>query len=134
LLPKLGTDDLCADLAFVLLHQADFVLLPCDLFIRPSSSNNSTAPGISNLLDRHRVEGNLVTALFYERAVGGEDAKKDGPAPLLACIANDGALLDLKDLDDFDEDEIVFRTSLLKLCVHSCLLLAFVGTVTDDLY
>jgi hypothetical protein len=43
---------------------------------------------------------------------------------MMACIS-DGTLLDLKDLDDLDSDEIVFRTSLLNLyaCIYFIIIL-----------
>ncbi|GAA5821492.1 hypothetical protein JCM10212_001489, partial [Sporobolomyces blumeae] len=94
----------------------DFILLPCDLLLSPSSPSPSIS--LASLLDRHRTDDNLVTSLFSTRESGNVvDAKKDGPGEVLAVLskeANDSArLLDLREMDEFDDDEVPLRTSLL---------------------
>lgn len=112
--------------------QTDFILLPCDLLLSPAGS----APSISlaSLLDRHRADDNLLTTLFYERAAGGVvDARKDGelelagsggtsltvgvragPSEILTVFdAKTSTLLDIREMDEFDAEEVPLRTSLL---------------------
>ncbi|KWU43933.1 hypothetical protein RHOSPDRAFT_34554 [Rhodotorula sp. JG-1b] len=93
----------------------DFILLPCDLLLSPS--NNLAAPPISlaALLDRHRSDDNLLTTLFSERAAGNViEARKDGPPEILTIYdRKSSTLLDVREMDDYDDDEISLRTSLL---------------------
>ncbi|GAA5984944.1 hypothetical protein JCM5350_000072 [Sporobolomyces pararoseus] len=99
----------------------DFILLPCDLLLSPSSSSSSSSSsGISlaSLLDRHRTDDNLVTTLFSTRSSGNiKDAKKDqqGPVEILTVYDRSSCrLLDVREMDDLeDQDEIPLRTSLL---------------------
>ncbi|GAA6033252.1 hypothetical protein JCM8097_003017 [Rhodosporidiobolus ruineniae] len=92
----------------------DFVVLPCDLLLSPS---NLHAPSISlaSLLDRHRLDDNLMTTLFSERAAGNVvEPKKDGPTEILTIYdQKSGALLDVREMDEFDDDEVPLRTSML---------------------
>lgn len=114
--------------------QTDFILAPCDLLLSPA---NLHAPSISlaALLDRHRSDDNLLTTLFSERAAGNlVEARKNGACFSLAllCALNltrrtrvgppevltiydhkTSTLLDIREMDDFDEDEVPLRTSLL---------------------
>ncbi|GAA5972526.1 hypothetical protein JCM11641_001884 [Rhodosporidiobolus odoratus] len=96
------------------LISTDFILLPCDLLLSPASLN---APSISlaSLLDRHRTDDNLMTTLFSERAAGNVlAARKDGPPEVLTIYDREsGTLLDLRELDEYDDDEVTLRTSLL---------------------
>lgn len=119
---KLGTDQhaVC---------QTAFVVLPCDLFFAAASRADKRS--LASLIDRHRVDQNLVTSLFYERAATGLDAK-EGPlrarfasvseltcvvsAPALVLTSTDprtGRLLNIQDLDDLGSD-ITIRTSMLR--------------------
>lgn len=114
--------------------QTDFIVAPCDLLLSPA---NLHAPSISlaALLDRHRSDDNLLTTLFSERAAGqpgrsaqercaplsrsplctGADAKtRVGPPEVLTIYdRKTSTLLDIREMDDFDEDEVPLRTSLL---------------------
>lgn len=52
-------------------------MLPCDLLMAPSGAH--PAISLASVLDRHRSEDNLLTALFSERAAGNVvEARKDG--------------------------------------------------------
>ncbi|GAA5887990.1 hypothetical protein JCM5296_001522 [Sporobolomyces johnsonii] len=92
----------------------DFILLPCDLLL---SSSNLLAPTISlaALLDRHRTDDNLMTTLFSERAAGNVvEARKDGPPEVLTIWdRKTSTVLDIREMDEFDDDEVPLRTSLL---------------------
>ncbi|GJN93592.1 hypothetical protein Rhopal_006649-T1 [Rhodotorula paludigena] len=92
----------------------DFILLPCDLLLSPS---NLHAPTISlaALLDRHRSDDNLMTTLFSERVAGNvAEARKDGPPEILTIYdRKTSKLLDVREMDDFDDDEVPLRASLL---------------------
>ncbi|GAA6016789.1 hypothetical protein JCM10207_003252 [Rhodosporidiobolus poonsookiae] len=92
----------------------DFILLPCDLLLSPA---NLAAPTISlaSLLDRHRADDNLMTTLFSERTAGNVvEARKDGPPDILTIYdQKTGALLDIREMDEYDDDEVPLRTSLL---------------------
>ncbi|BGP42662.1 Translation initiation factor eIF-2B subunit gamma [Rhodotorula kratochvilovae] len=92
----------------------DFILAPCDLLLSPT---NLFAPSISlaALLDRHRSDDNLLTTLFSERAAGNVvEARKNGPPEVLTIYdRKTSTLLDIREMDDFDEDEVPLRTSLL---------------------
>ncbi|KAL8278894.1 hypothetical protein RQP46_008765 [Phenoliferia psychrophenolica] len=93
--------------------KTDFILLPCDLLLSPGG----TAPIISlaSLLDRHRADDNLLTTLFYERAAGAVvEARKDGPSEILTVFdAKTSTLLDIREMDEFDAEDVPLRTSLL---------------------
>ncbi|GAA5932390.1 translation initiation factor eIF2B subunit gamma [Sporobolomyces koalae] len=92
----------------------DFILLPCDLLLSPATSATSTI-SLASLLDRHRTDDNLITTLFSTRASGNvQEARKDGPADILTIWdeATD-RLLDVREMDEFDHDEVPLRTSLL---------------------
>ncbi|GAA5948994.1 hypothetical protein JCM3775_006093, partial [Rhodotorula graminis] len=101
----------------------DFILLPCDLVLCPStpspSSSTTSSPSsisLAALLDQHRSSDNLVTTLFSERSAGNVvDARKGGGPPECLTVWDraTGTLLDVCDMDDFDEDEVRMRTSLL---------------------
>ncbi|GAA5900901.1 hypothetical protein JCM6882_005972 [Rhodosporidiobolus microsporus] len=92
----------------------DFILLPCDLLLSPT---NLSAPTISlaSLLDRHRTDDNLMTTLFSERAAGNVvEPKKDGPPEVLTIYdSKTGTLLDIREMDEYDDDEVPLRTSML---------------------
>ncbi|GAA5821791.1 hypothetical protein JCM11251_001026 [Rhodosporidiobolus azoricus] len=92
----------------------DFILLPCDLLLSPT---NLSAPTISlaSLLDRHRTDDNLMTTLFSERAAGNVvEPKKDGPPEVLTIYdQKTGTLLDIREMDEYDDDEVPLRTSML---------------------
>ncbi|TNY21105.1 hypothetical protein DMC30DRAFT_446425 [Rhodotorula diobovata] len=92
----------------------DFIVAPCDLLLSPA---NLHAPSISlaALLDRHRSDDNLLTTLFSERAAGNlVEARKNGPPEVLTIYdRKTSTLLDIREMDDFDEDEVPLRTSLL---------------------
>ncbi|GAA5988886.1 hypothetical protein JCM10908_006211 [Rhodotorula pacifica] len=92
----------------------DFILLPCDLLLSPA---NLATPSISlaALLDRHRSDDNFLTTLFSERQAGNVvEARKDGPPEVLTIYDRKSAtLLDVREMDDYDDDEIPLRTSLL---------------------
>ncbi|GAA94834.1 uncharacterized protein L969DRAFT_612468 [Mixia osmundae IAM 14324] len=93
------------------LIKTDFLVLPCDLRLAPDSG---LAPSLGSLVDRHRVDDNYITTLYYERRAGGEERLKDGLPPVLVTLdPATSTLLDQKELADFDE-EIVIRASLLK--------------------
>ena len=91
--------------------KTDFVVLPCDLLLAPSS----TAPAVyslSSLLEAHRIDGALITTLLYERAAANEDKEADNVEDLLVSLEEDTAtLLDLRNFDDYEE-EIEIRSSL----------------------
>ncbi|GAA5856092.1 hypothetical protein JCM9279_002362, partial [Rhodotorula babjevae] len=107
----------------------DFILLPCDLLLSPSSPS---APSISlaALLDQHRSSDNLVTTLFSERAAGNvADARSEGPPECLTVWDRaTGTLLDVREMDDFDEDEVRMRASLLAAYPSPTLTTALVPT------
>ncbi|GAA6017907.1 hypothetical protein JCM11491_001211 [Sporobolomyces phaffii] len=89
----------------------DFILLPCDLLLSP---NPSPTISLASLLDRHRSDDNLVTTLFSTRASGNvQEARKDGPAEVLTIWdQRSDRLLDVREMDEFDDDEVPIRTSL----------------------
>ncbi|GAA5821778.1 hypothetical protein JCM3770_000140 [Rhodotorula araucariae] len=93
----------------------DFILAPCDLLLSPT---NLFAPSITlaALLDRHRSDDNLLTTLFSERAAGNVlEARKNGPPEVLTIYdRKTSTLLDIREMDDFDEDEVPLRTSMLE--------------------
>jgi translation initiation factor eIF-2B subunit gamma len=133
------------------LIKSDFILLPCDLLLSPSSSSSNSI-SLASLLDRHRTDDNLVTSLFSTRSSGNvrpSGEKHQGPVELLTLYDRQSdRLLDLKELDELqDQDEIPIRTSLLtkypKLCltknllptqlyIFSNLLLPLLSITTDD--
>ncbi|POY76273.1 hypothetical protein BMF94_0468 [Rhodotorula taiwanensis] len=96
------------------LVSTDFILLPCDLLLSPA---NMQTPSISlaALLDRHRSDDNFLTTLFSERAAGSVvEARKDGPPEILTIYdRKSSTLLDFREMDDYDDDEVPLRTSLL---------------------
>ena len=94
--------------------QGDFVLLPCDLLLAPTSTCTLS---LSSLLATHLCQDNLVTSLFYHRTASAVPPEsKNGPPTLLTVYdAASSTLLDLHDMDDIAEsDEIALRTSLLQ--------------------
>ncbi|GAA5964035.1 hypothetical protein JCM8115_000877 [Rhodotorula mucilaginosa] len=92
----------------------DFILAPCDLLLSPNS-NPPSPISLAALLDRHRSDDNLLTTLFSERAAGNViEARKDGPPEILTIYdRKSSTLLDVREMDDYDDDEISLRTSLL---------------------
>lgn len=92
----------------------DFILLPCDLVLSPTN-NPPSSISLAALLDRHRSDDNLLTTLFSERAAGNVvQARKDGPPEILTIYdRKSSTLLDVREMDDYDDDEISLRTSLL---------------------
>ncbi|GAA5912766.1 hypothetical protein JCM8208_004065 [Rhodotorula glutinis] len=92
----------------------DFILLPCDLILSPLVPLTPTIT-LAALLDTHRSSDNLVTTLFSERNAGNvADARKGGPVECLTVWdRGTGTLLDVRDMDEFDEDEVRMRTGLL---------------------
>ena len=107
------------------------MLLPCDLCIVKNAESSDF--NLSHLLDRHRLGENLMTSLLVERIAGNEEKPKDGecisrcvpsfdslsplnltgpPAMLSIIDPVESLLLDIKDMDDFD-DEVDLRSSLL---------------------
>ncbi|KAK4701688.1 translation initiation factor eIF-2B subunit gamma, partial [Phenoliferia sp. Uapishka_3] len=95
------------------LIKTDFIILPCDLLMSPNGTNPVIS--LASLLDRHRADDNLLTMLFYERAAGGVvEARKDGPSEILTVFdSKTSTLLDIREMDEFDAEEVPLRTSLL---------------------
>ncbi|KAK4050652.1 Translation initiation factor eIF-2B subunit gamma [Microbotryomycetes sp. JL201] len=95
------------------LIKSDFILLPCDLLLVPATAVPTIS--LASLLDRHRTDDNLMTTLFTERAAGNVvDPRKDGPPEILTVYdEKTSTLLDIRELDDYDEDEVPLRTSML---------------------
>ncbi|GAA5853675.1 hypothetical protein JCM8547_007409 [Rhodosporidiobolus lusitaniae] len=93
----------------------DFILLPCDLLLASTPSPSSSPISLASLLDRHRTDDNLMTTLFSERPAGNVvEARKDGPAEVLTIYdQKTSTLLDVREMDEFDDDEVPLRTSLL---------------------
>lgn len=128
---KVCTLPSCDDITQLILGQTDFVLLPCDLCIVKNAESSDF--NLSHLLDRHRLGENLMTSLLVERTAGNEEKPKDGqfmsrcvpslespnflnltgpPAMLSIIDPVESLLLDIKDMDDFD-DEVDLRSSLV---------------------
>jgi translation initiation factor eIF-2B subunit gamma len=78
------------------------------------SPNPSSTISLASLLDRHRTDDNLITTLFSSRSSGNvQEARKDGPAEILTVWDKSSErLLDVREMDEFDEDEVPIRTSL----------------------
>ncbi|KAK4055043.1 Translation initiation factor eIF-2B subunit gamma [Microbotryomycetes sp. JL221] len=97
------------------LVKSDFILLPCDLLLVPNATSTSATISLASLLDRHRTDDNLMTTMFTERAAGNViEPRKDGPPEILTIYDSKSAtLLDVRELDDYDEDEVPLRTSML---------------------
>ncbi|KDE04689.1 hypothetical protein MVLG_04912 [Microbotryum lychnidis-dioicae p1A1 Lamole] len=95
------------------LIKSDILLVPCDLLLVPTPM---TTISLASLIDRHRTDDNLMTTLFYERAAGAvAEARKDGPSEILTIYdSKTSTLLDIREMDEFDDDEIPLRTSLLE--------------------
>ncbi|SCV73422.1 BQ2448_7348 [Microbotryum intermedium] len=93
--------------------KSDILLVPCDLLLAPTPM---TTISLASLIDRHRTDDNLMTTLFYERAAGAVvEARKDGPSEILTVY--DGktlTLLDIREMDELDDDEVPLRISLLE--------------------
>ncbi|KAM0791749.1 hypothetical protein ACM66B_004016 [Microbotryomycetes sp. NB124-2] len=96
-----------------MLIKTDFILLPCDLLLVPATSTPTIS--LASLLDRHRTDDNLMTTLFAERSAGNAvEPRKDGPPEILTMYDDKTCtLLDIRELDDYDEDEVPLRTSML---------------------
>ncbi|GAA5869760.1 hypothetical protein JCM16303_001785 [Sporobolomyces ruberrimus] len=91
----------------------DFILLPCDLLLSPASPSAPSIP-LASLLDRHRTDDNLVTTLFSSRSCGNvQEARKDGPGEILTIYdKSTDRLLDIREMDEYDQDEVPLRSSL----------------------
>ncbi|GAA6018809.1 hypothetical protein JCM8202_002243 [Rhodotorula sphaerocarpa] len=96
------------------LVSTDFILLPCDLLLSPTNVANPSI-SLAALIDRHRSDDNFLTTLFSERAAGSVvEARKDGPPEILTIYdRKSSTLLDVREMDDYDDDEVPLRTSLL---------------------
>lgn len=76
-----------------LLTQSDFLIMPCDLLLSPAVPTNPTI-SLASVLDRHRVDDNLMTTLFAERAAGGVvEAAKDGESSLSLAFLKEFILM-----------------------------------------
>ncbi|GAA5909777.1 translation initiation factor eIF2B subunit gamma [Sporobolomyces salmoneus] len=125
----------------------DFLLLPCDLLLSPSPSSPLS---LASLLDRHRTSHNLITTLFSTRSSGlvaSAAQKERGPPEVLTVWDKTSErLLDVREMDEFDQDEVPIRTSLLskypsptlttsllptQLYIFSSLLLPLLRTTND---
>ncbi|SCZ95226.1 BZ3500_MvSof-1268-A1-R1_Chr11-2g03368 [Microbotryum saponariae] len=100
------------------LIKSDILLVPCDLLLVPTTM---TTISLASLIDRHRTDDNLMTTLFYERAAGAVvEARKDGPSEILTIYdSKTSTLLDIREMAEFDDDEIPLRTSLLERSVQN---------------
>ncbi|KAM0745848.1 hypothetical protein T439DRAFT_384561 [Meredithblackwellia eburnea MCA 4105] len=95
------------------LIKTDFIILPCDLLLSPTSVSS---PSLATLIDFHRSSDNLLTTLFYERTAGAVvEAKKEGGIPEVLTIFDEASatLLDVREMDEFEDEEVAVRTSLL---------------------
>ncbi|KAK9900570.1 hypothetical protein P389DRAFT_14685 [Cystobasidium minutum MCA 4210] len=94
--------------------RADLIILPPDFVERFTTSTKQALPPLSTLLDRQRIDRNLITTLLAPKPAVTNKKQKEAEVPplIIAYDAKTSRLLDIRDVDEF-EDDVVLRTSLL---------------------
>lgn len=94
---------------------ADLVILPSDFLNNFGNKFLNAPPLLSTLLDKHRLDENLVTTSICEKKPITSKKQKEAELPplLIAYDAKTSTLLDVRDLDEFEED-VAIRNTLIR--------------------